>query len=701
MTRILVVDDSPTIRRVVTNILEVSGFDTVEATDGQDALDVLKSGEAKVDLVLLDFVMPRMNGFQFARALKKEEDLGGLPIILMSAKSDRIRAQFVEQTGSLDAIGKPFDAEALLTVVENALRRKNERPTTPKLVDSADVMADVMGSEALLPAAAPVDDEDGGELIILDSIPPEEDGSADPTVLRLGSPSMSLASTLRETLAPVIEELSDPETVLKMSTVLTRDAAIAIIRAATPIASPDPVLLCGDLSVLSASAILQLLSAEGQTGRLVATRGKSEITVTFRGGLVDLVQSREAGDEFRLGRYFVAAGLVKPEEVDAVARGVALPKRELAGDQKKSVPPADKGKDTATGEKTDTTDNAINGETTADMGRKIDRADDAIAEPAKTISVEVAAASTLESAKAPLAEDAITSPGGSDGRIKDVAKGKDAPVDTEAKDDAATDVSGPKSGIHVSTADSAKLHDRGLPVADEDETPIASQDLVIDDLDADIDNETRIVASAFKAKVEMPREASSGVLSGDDVADAPDSSPAPPTVIMSAATEVPKTAGPRPLLGDALVQAGIITEEQLKDALIRQSSELCYELLRWKEGHFELASANPTALADRTKLSLPVAQLVMEGFRRVDAWQSLEKSLGDFESMIYRDDGVMLTMKNDTLTRAEKRVLDAVDGDRTLREVIAASHLGSFDACRILAQFLEARIVRRKVEESS
>ncbi len=640
MTRILVVDDSPTIRRVVTNILEVSGFDTVEATDGQDALEVLRSGEAKVDLVLVDFVMPRMNGFQFARALKKEENLGTLPIILMSAKSDRIRAQFVEQTGSLDAIGKPFDAEALLTVVENALRRKNERPTTPKLVDPADVMD---GSEPNMPAADAADDDDDGELIVLDSIPPDDDGTADPTVLRLAPPAMSLASTLRETFAPVIEALSDPETALKMSSVLTKDAAIAIIRAATPIASPDPVLLSGNLSTLSASAILQLLQAEGQTGRLLATRGKSEITVTFRGGLVDLVQSREAGDEFRLGRYFVSAGLVKPEEVDAVARGVALPKRELAGDQKKSDAPEEAAAPSA----------------------------DPLVLAAKTISVETVAA------RSTLGEEAITSPGN--------------------KSDPKVDVNdaGPKSGIQPSSAEPAKA-----AAADNEETPIASQDLVLDDLDADLDNDTRIVASAFKAKVEMPREPSSGVVGDEDVADAPDSSPPPPTVIMSAANAVPKPAGARPLLGDALVQAGIITEEQLKDALIRQSSELIYELLRWKNGHFELAAAAPPPLAERTKLGLPVAQLVMEGFRRVDAWQALEKSLGDFESVLYRDDGVVGTMKGDTLTRAERRVLDAVDGERTVREVIAASHLGSFDACRILAQFLEARIVRRRIEES-
>src|SRR5271154_6086710 len=154
MTRILVVDDSPTIRRVVTHILEVGGFDTIEAVDGQDAIDVLKSGDAKIDLVLLDFVMPRMNGFQFCKAIAKEADFSALPVILMSAKSDRIRAQFVEQTGSADAIGKPFDADALILVVENTMRkRKTERITTPRLPDAGG------------------DDDD---VIVLDSIPPNE-----------------------------------------------------------------------------------------------------------------------------------------------------------------------------------------------------------------------------------------------------------------------------------------------------------------------------------------------------------------------------------------------------------------------------------------------------------------------------------------------------------------------------------------------
>jgi hypothetical protein len=53
-------------------------------------------------------------------------------------------------------------------------------------------------------------------------------------------------------------------------------------------------------------------------------------------------------------------------------------------------------------------------------------------------------------------------------------------------------------------------------------------------------------------------------------------------------------------------------------------------------------------------------------------------------------------LPQDKLTRPERAVLDAVDGERTIREVIAASHMSSFDACRVLVQLLEARLVRRK-----
>src|SRR5690606_40725115 len=102
-----------------------SDLEPVLAEDGVDALEKLAEGE--VELALVDFVMPRMNGYQFCMSLRKDERLKDLPVVLMSAKSDRIRGKFVQQTGALDAITKPFDVRGLLAVVQSALEKKERR----------------------------------------------------------------------------------------------------------------------------------------------------------------------------------------------------------------------------------------------------------------------------------------------------------------------------------------------------------------------------------------------------------------------------------------------------------------------------------------------------------------------------------------------------------------------------------------------
>ena len=260
-----------------------------------------------------------------------------------------------------------------------------------------------------------------------------------------------------------------------------------------------------------------MLQVECKTGVLLVSNGQgSEVTVTMRSGLIDLVQSRGAGDEFRLGRFFVEEGFVTPHEIDALLRDAR----------------------------------------------------------------------------------------GANGRTGETPSLADAPTPTSDR---------------ISSIPSARSSSGEV--------------------------------AALKQRV---------------------------------------------LLGDALLQSGLITEEQLKSALARQSSELVYEVLRWPKGWFEFRIALAPMLARKAKLGLPVASVVMEGFRRVDEWRLVEQGLGSFESKLVRDPVAIDALRLDDLARPERIVLEAIDGDRTVRDIIAASHMSSFDACRILLQFLEARIVRRR-----
>jgi DNA-binding response OmpR family regulator len=442
MTRVLVVDDSPTIRKVVSAVLERHGFEAVQAADGQVALDALVeaaahgggaehngsgaagAGAARIDLVLVDFVMPRMNGFQLCRAIRQNDHLRTTPVVLMSAKSDRIREHFVQQTGAIDAITKPFDAQALIAVIENAIRR----------------------SEAW---------RSRGEAIAA-GIPDDYE---------------------------------------------SHDA----IRAATPSegVGVSRVGLSGDMAIIPIGAALQLLQIEVQTGVLVVTDGKTEVSIAMRMGLIDLVTARGAGSEFRLGRYFIEHNLVTPDDIDRLLRDNAPTPR----------PPP------------------------------------------------------------------------------------------------------------------------------------------------------------------------------------PDAPPTPPVPRGS----VSDAASPgRKLLGDLLVDSGRVTRDQLRDVLAQQSSELVYEVLRWPRGRFEFRREPLPALAESAQLGLPVASVVMEGFRRVDEWRVVEAGLGNFDAVLQVDSGAVDAMGVDRLAAAEERMLHAIDGRKTVREIITHSHMSSFDACKILFQLQEARLVRRR-----
>ena len=85
----------------------------------------------------------------------------------------------------------------------------------------------------------------------------------------------------------------------------------------------------------------------------------------------------------------------------------------------------------------------------------------------------------------------------------------------------------------------------------------------------------------------------------------------------------------------------------------------------------------------------------MEGFRRVDEWRLIEGSI-QFDEVLLRDQVALDAMGAEKLSRQEQLILETIDGQRTVREILATVDVGSFDACKILYQFLQSRLVRRR-----
>lgn len=115
--RALVIDDSRTMRRIISGVLQSLGFETVEAGDGRQALDVLEAGTA-VDLACIDWNMPVMDGLSFLKALRQMSG-GHVPkVIFCTTEGDMSRITEALAAGADEYIMKPFDEEVLASKLE-------------------------------------------------------------------------------------------------------------------------------------------------------------------------------------------------------------------------------------------------------------------------------------------------------------------------------------------------------------------------------------------------------------------------------------------------------------------------------------------------------------------------------------------------------------------------------------------------------
>lgn len=114
--KILAVDDSKTMREMVTFTLKGAGYEVVDAEDGKAALEVLKG--VKVDAVITDLNMPNMNGFELIRALRADANYKFTPILMLTTEGDDSKKQEGKSAGATGWIVKPFNPEKLIEVIK-------------------------------------------------------------------------------------------------------------------------------------------------------------------------------------------------------------------------------------------------------------------------------------------------------------------------------------------------------------------------------------------------------------------------------------------------------------------------------------------------------------------------------------------------------------------------------------------------------
>lgn len=145
--RILVVEDEEAILDIVTQALRRNGYETTSASDGDMALE--KALSLRPDLVILDLMLPKMDGWEVCRRLRAEKETASTPILMLTARRDERDVVEGLELGADDYMKKPFSLTELVARVKALLRRAGP-PEEPQVVEDGDLRIEVDGDTAFL-----------------------------------------------------------------------------------------------------------------------------------------------------------------------------------------------------------------------------------------------------------------------------------------------------------------------------------------------------------------------------------------------------------------------------------------------------------------------------------------------------------------------------------------------------------------------
>jgi DNA-binding response OmpR family regulator len=143
--KILVIDDSIMIRKTVKNIL-AGMYEVLEANDGKTGLDIAR--RSNPDLILLDFVMPKYNGYQTLQAIRRFDNLKDTPIIMISGLKEQVAEHVPEPFVGFEFLEKPFEADALVALIQQLLPAQTSSAASSNLPE--EYSSEDRGSQQIL-----------------------------------------------------------------------------------------------------------------------------------------------------------------------------------------------------------------------------------------------------------------------------------------------------------------------------------------------------------------------------------------------------------------------------------------------------------------------------------------------------------------------------------------------------------------------
>ncbi len=248
--KILDIDDSPTVQRLIEMILTTQGYQVVLASDGDEG--IAKARSERPAVILVDFVMPKMNGFQVCKILKEDPEFKDTPIILVTSKGDKVGSKFVDVLGITEYFTKPFQPEELLAKIREVIDKSKP---------------------AVQPAAPPPVREPGGR-------PAPAPG-----------PGVQAAQGVIESMVKnIVEQLLDD--FVKNTLPQKIQQELAKVRP-----GGGSTGIQGNLASVPIVEVIQMLGLQRQTGKLVVNKPGSSVAICFKDGQVVFASPNSNGSD--------------------------------------------------------------------------------------------------------------------------------------------------------------------------------------------------------------------------------------------------------------------------------------------------------------------------------------------------------------------------------------------------------------------